>query len=394
MAKAVFFSIPAHGHTNPTLPVVEELVRQGEEVVYYSSPEFKDRVLATGAHFYDYHTQQDGRFLQQLGKDIALLYEYLVNATQNILDGLIADVHQIRPDYILHDAICPWGRYVAAISGLPAVTTVPTFAFNPRAIDPKRSLDFFRHNPLSSLKHILAARKIQKELQMKYGIRPSGLVETMMNEEALNIVFTSARFQPDSSSFDPQKYKFVGPSIAERPNAPDTTDYSKMQHPLVYVSMGTVWKDSFRVEDLVGALRDLCGTLVVSGTCETHGFGFSDNVIIKSHINQLEVLKHCDAFVTHGGMNSVNEALYFGVPMCLHPFQVEQDMVVDRVVELQCGLRIDQLKQENIRHGVRKLLEDRRFQKNCAVISQSFKDAGGYRKAAEHILEYTRGQAL
>ncbi|MGO5066829.1 hypothetical protein [Clostridium sp. LCP25S3_F8] len=39
MSKIVFFSIPAHGHTNPTIAVVDELVKRGNEVWYYSEYE-------------------------------------------------------------------------------------------------------------------------------------------------------------------------------------------------------------------------------------------------------------------------------------------------------------------------------------------------------------------
>ena len=44
MSKIVFFCIPAHGHTNPTLGVVRELVAQGHEVWYYSYNSLKDKI--------------------------------------------------------------------------------------------------------------------------------------------------------------------------------------------------------------------------------------------------------------------------------------------------------------------------------------------------------------
>ena len=44
MSKIVFFSIPAYGHTNPTIEVVRELVDRGNEVLYYSFNEFKDKI--------------------------------------------------------------------------------------------------------------------------------------------------------------------------------------------------------------------------------------------------------------------------------------------------------------------------------------------------------------
>ena len=54
MATAIFFGLPAHGHTNPTLPIVAELVRQGEHIIYYSTEEFRPTIEATGADFRAY----------------------------------------------------------------------------------------------------------------------------------------------------------------------------------------------------------------------------------------------------------------------------------------------------------------------------------------------------
>src|SRR5688572_6331759 len=54
MAKIVFFNIPAHGHVNPSLPVIAELVRRGEQIVYVNSEEYRQAIEATGAHFHPY----------------------------------------------------------------------------------------------------------------------------------------------------------------------------------------------------------------------------------------------------------------------------------------------------------------------------------------------------
>ena len=48
MAKSVFFNIPAHGHVNPTLPLVQELLRRGESVIYYVTEEFRPKIEAAG----------------------------------------------------------------------------------------------------------------------------------------------------------------------------------------------------------------------------------------------------------------------------------------------------------------------------------------------------------
>lgn len=43
MKKIAVFCIPAHGHTNPMLPVAEELVRRGDEVRFYSFEDFRKK---------------------------------------------------------------------------------------------------------------------------------------------------------------------------------------------------------------------------------------------------------------------------------------------------------------------------------------------------------------
>ena len=51
MKKIACFCIPAHGHTNPMLPVAAELVRRGNVVRFYSFSEFEKKITATGAEF-------------------------------------------------------------------------------------------------------------------------------------------------------------------------------------------------------------------------------------------------------------------------------------------------------------------------------------------------------
>ena len=47
--KIAFFCIPAHGHTNPMLPVAKELVTRGHSVRFYSFDEFREKIENTGA---------------------------------------------------------------------------------------------------------------------------------------------------------------------------------------------------------------------------------------------------------------------------------------------------------------------------------------------------------
>jgi UDP:flavonoid glycosyltransferase YjiC (YdhE family) len=59
VSKVMFFNIPLYGHINPTLPLAEELVNRGEEVLYYSTEGFRERIEKTGSIFRVYRIPAD-----------------------------------------------------------------------------------------------------------------------------------------------------------------------------------------------------------------------------------------------------------------------------------------------------------------------------------------------
>ena len=65
-----------------------------------------------------------------------------------------------------------------------------------------------------------------------------------------------------------------------------------------------------------------------------------DNIYAYSFVPQIEVLQHADVFLTHCGMNSVNEAMALGVPMVAMPFINDQLSNAKRIVGLGIGKRV------------------------------------------------------
>jgi len=54
MSKVLFLNIPGNGHVNPTLGLVNGLVEQGEEVIYFCSEDYRERIENAGAIFKSY----------------------------------------------------------------------------------------------------------------------------------------------------------------------------------------------------------------------------------------------------------------------------------------------------------------------------------------------------
>ncbi|QOS99747.1 hypothetical protein JNUCC42_02935 [Brevibacterium sp. JNUCC-42] len=91
-------------------------------------------------------------------------------------------------------------------------------------------------------------------------------------------------------------------------------------------------------------------------------------------------------------MNSTSESLYFEVPLVMLPIINDQPMVAQRVKELGAGtmLNIQQLSCEDLKQAVNEVLQNPVYKEKAKIISQSFRDAGGYDKASDEVLKFTR----
>ena len=108
MARMWFYNIPYHGHVNPTLPLIRELVRRGDQVTYFSSPPFADRITATGATFRAY---RNSTALEQSRQDTHTAYVggLVAEATYSLLPEVLSSVEKEHPDYLMFDMSAPWG---------------------------------------------------------------------------------------------------------------------------------------------------------------------------------------------------------------------------------------------------------------------------------------------
>ena len=112
MKKIAIFCIPAHGHTNPIIPVASELVRRGNQVRFYSFDEFKDKIEASGAVFVSC-----SRFLPELTNEEKEALKKSSNTEMSIqdirttlkMDSFIAEEFKsFMPDVIYTDSVCFW----------------------------------------------------------------------------------------------------------------------------------------------------------------------------------------------------------------------------------------------------------------------------------------------
>ena len=319
----------------------------------------------------------------------------MLETVRAFLDDELDQIREEAPDYIIHDATAPWGAYVSEALGVPAVSSITTFAFNRHvwsttndAFVPSDSTDpFARHLAMAR------AAACRKEIQRAYGIDgpPSSELFNVYGE--LNIVYTTRLFQPFSETFD-ERFKFVGPVAAAR-QQDVAFPWSRLDHEvLVYVSLGTFFnQDKVFFQTCFEALRDVDCQLVVStgrGLAVEALGPLPPNAVVRWYVPQLEVLQRAAVFITRGGMNSISESLYYGVPVVVIPKILEQVVNASRVQELGAGvhLQAQDVTIPRLRAAVRRVLADEHYQRQCKRIGDSFRQAGGVEEAVDHIFAF------
>ena len=106
-----------------------------------------------------------------------------------------------------------------------------------------------------------------------------------------------------------------------------------------------------------------------------------------SAVPQKQVVAQAQLFITHGGLNSIHDALHHGVPLLIVPQSPEQMMNGLRVVDLGAGIMVkrNSVKQEALYSNASRLLNDATYRLAAQRIGESFRTAGGFDSVIDEI---------
>ena len=380
MARIFFFSIPAHGHVNPTLPFVRELVLRGHAVRYYNAEAFREKTEVSGAAFCPidaFMPPAPDDLKKRAGKDFASLIEMAAHVTLALEPSFVQEIETNRPDLIIADSVCLWGRQLAEKYHLPFICSTTSLAFN------QHTAKRMKQRPVEILRMILGMGRIEKKLALlrSHGFNAPDLPSLIGNDaDTPTIVYTSRRFQPEADTFGP-RYAFVGPLVMEEyPRA-------KRERPLCYVSLGTVLHDApkfYRAAIRALASMECDAVLSIGESVDPAQLGdIPGHIRVFPRVNQLEVLAEADVFLTHCGMNSVSESLLCGVPMVFFPQHSEEEAVAGRAEELGTGLRLRRPTAACIRATIETVLKNDAYAAAAQAASADFHACGGAKTAAD-----------
>jgi MGT family glycosyltransferase len=410
MATGCVLNLPEHGHLNATFPLVRELVARGDRLLYFGTDPYRPAIEACGARFVRYPGEAAMFDPPAHTGGLYSVMAYLITIADQILPELLTRLEAERPDYLLIDSMCVWGRLVQQITGIPAVTVGSVFVPDDRRVAMEEMVtQAYGRAPrevlLAGIDALNTYLRVSQQIDKRHGTRSPNIVEFFANRQPLNVIFTSRAFHLAGDEYD-DSYLFVGPSIASRDEAGSLADaglHVAANVPLIYLSLGTIFNhraDFYRTafEALAEGPWQVIASVGRQLTEEALG-PIPANVTVRPFVPQLEVLQHAALCVTHGGMNTTSEALWFGVPLLVFPQHGDQHLVAARVEECGAGLRLipPDVEPTRLRALVTRLLDEPTFKQGADRLASSFKAAGGVQRAADAIrrhVEATSGAAV
>ncbi|MFT7032459.1 MAG: zeaxanthin glucosyltransferase [Cyclobacteriaceae bacterium] len=160
--------------------------------------------------------------------------------------------------------------------------------------------------------------------------------------------------------------------------------------PIIYCSLGTLNTDWYKscsefFEKVIEAFYELKNyELYLSVGPDINVNSFSNvpgHVHIFNLVPQIDVLEKASLMITHGGINSINECIFAGVPMIVYPLSsnIDQNGNAARVLHHQLGIRgdIESENKQGIQQRILHMMDSPVYKNNTDKMKSVYKDYEG-----------------
>ena len=382
------FSIAAHGHVNPSLEVIRELVARGHRVTYAIPPHFAEKVAGTGAEPVLWNSTLPGPDDDPEAWGSTLLDNvepFLADAVQ-ALPQLIEAYEGDTPDLVLHDITSYPARVLAHRWGVPAVSLSPNLV----------AWDGYEKEVAEPMweKPKKTERGQAYYARFRAWLEENGITQhpdDFAGRPARSIVLIPRALQPNADRVDESVHSFVGACQGDR-GAEGGWQRPAGAEKVVLVSLGSSFtKQPAFYRECVEAFGGLPGwhlVLQVGRHVDPAELGdLPDNVEVRSWVPQLAVLRQADLFVTHAGAGGSQEGLATATPMIAVPQAVDQFGNADMLQGLGVARHVPagEAHAGTLRAAAFALVDDPEVARRLKGIQAEMAEEGGTRRAADLI---------
>ncbi|MEU9163215.1 macrolide-inactivating glycosyltransferase [Streptomyces sp. NPDC048424] len=388
-AHIAMFSIAAHGHVNPSIEVIRELVARGHRVSYAIPAAFAEKIAETGATPVIYtSTLPTDDEPEAWGTELIENLEPFLNDAVQALPQLAAAFAGDEPDLVLHDITSYPAPVLAHRWGVPAVSLSPNLV----------AWEGYEQEVAEPMFAELKASERGRAYYARFAawLTENGLgddVDRFQGRPRRSLVLIPRAFQPHADRVDESAYTFVGACQGDRANQgswhrPATAEGKKV----VLVSLGSAFtKQPAFYRACIDAFADLPDWYVVlqigKFTDEADLGEIPANVEVRRWVPQLDILRQADAFITHAGAGGSQEGLATATPMVAVPQAVDQFGNADMLVSLGVARHVPMADADaaTLREAVLALVADPGVAARAEAVRAGMAAEGGTRQAADLI---------
>ncbi|WP_055700079.1 macrolide-inactivating glycosyltransferase [Streptomyces silaceus] len=389
-AHIAMFSIAAHGHVNPSLEVIRELVARGHRVTYAIPHAFVDKVAETGAEPRPYTTTLPSPDAdpEAWGTELIDNIEpFLADAIQ-VLPELARAYEGDQPDLVLHDITSYPARVLARRWGVPEISLSPNLV----------AWEGYEEEVAEPMYAELKASERGRAYYDRFAgwLAENGITQhpdPFVGRPPRSLVLIPRALQPNADRVDESVHTFVGACQGDRAAQGDWERPADAEKVLL-VSLGSAFTkqpDFYRAcVEAFGGLPGWHVVLQVGRHVTAADLGdVPANVEVRDWVPQLAVLKKADAFITHAGAGGSQEGLATATPMVAVPQAVDQFGNADMLQGLGVARHVpmEEVTATTLREAVLALVEDPEVARRLGEIQASMAGEGGTTRAADLVEE-------
>jgi zeaxanthin glucosyltransferase len=391
MKTVLFISWSGAGHCNPLIATAEKLVEHGQRVAWIcvaSADVTAQAAMALGDRPFEVHVLPNHPPIADMPKSGDL--DAYVQWSETVHFARIEErvgktreiVRRVAPDVIAVNGLVYEGIIAAELERIP-------YASVSNELTPLLPADF-RYPDLDATDRL---RPPRERAFARFGLAPEFRCHECLSPH-LNVVFTTDEFIADHASLPPRT-KLVGPAMPASDGALARDfpwDRLDSDRGIVYAAFGTLLSprgDDIRA--MTRAVAELGLQLVVAigeATEPALSMPLPDHVVVVPFAPQRAVLERARAFITHGGANSVMEAMYHGVPLIVTPLRYDQPLNAHFVARAGVGIVVPRALAQGSGYApfLASLLESESIRSNARRVRDSYRRRDGAREAAMQLL--------
>ncbi len=310
------------------------LLNMGCEVVVNTSLEYSqcfEKPIVVEECFYNYLSFS----LNDIGK------YFLLDYSEGILITSLKYVeyycnNAINADLIVYDSMAYWGKLVSERLAIPSISIITNqpYVFENMINDNYRLFNSYKSvfnsdDEFYRLMHIGELINISK-YDLPESFKWTDIFCSLGNN---NIILSGKQLCKYQIDIDNTYYCMPPMRLQSE---------KQLMKKGIYISFGSIVSDALLIERIIELLIPLNEYLYVNSgsfTCYLkHKYPF---VNFYEFAPQIDLLQRCKVFITHGGMNSIREAIGAGIPLVVIPLVNDQFVNAEMVEENGFGILVD-----------------------------------------------------